>query len=158
MRRHLLSNFKAAAVFFKKHLFTTSERRQIVDAISRAEKMTSGEIRVHVEARCPGAVLDRAVEVFQDLDMQKTVLRNGVLIYLAWEDRKLAVIGDKGINELVPSDFWDTTVEKMTSFLRQQKYVDGVVHGIDEAGRQLTQYFPYYAGDKNELSNDISEG
>lgn len=145
-------------MFFKKHIFSRSERRQIVDAISRAEKLTSGEIRVHVEPKCPGAVLDRAADVFHKLEMQKTVLRNGVLIYLAWEDRKLAVIGDKGINEVVPADFWDTTVEKMTALFRQQKYVDGVVYGIDEAGRLLTQYFPYYAGDKNELSNDISEG
>lgn len=145
-------------MLFKKHIFSSAERRHIVDAISRAEKMTSGEIRVHVEAQCPGTVLDRAADVFHQLGMRKTVLRNGVLIYVAWEDRKLAVIGDKGINDVVPSDFWDTTVEKMTTLFRQQKYVDGIVHGIEEAGRQLTKYFPYYAGDKNELSNDISEG
>lgn len=145
-------------MFFKKHIFSASERQRIVEAIGRAEKMTSGEIRVHVEARCPAAVLDRATDVFHKLEMQKTVLRNGVLIYLAWEDRKLAIIGDKGINEVVPPDFWDTTVEKMTTLFREQKYVDGVVHGIAEAGSQLTKYFPYYKGDKNELSNDISEG
>ncbi len=145
-------------MFFKKHFFSSSERRLLVEAIKRAEKLTSGEIRVHVEPRCPGAVLDRAADVFHMLEMQKTVLRNGVLIYLAWEDRKLAVIGDKGINEVVPADFWDGTVEKMTALFRQQKYVDGVAHGIDEAGKQLTRYFPYYAGDKNELSNDISQG
>ncbi len=145
-------------MLFKKHIFSASERRQIVDAIGRAEKMTSGEIRVHVEPRCKGAVLDRAADIFHKLGMQKTVLRNGVLIYLAWEDRKLAVIGDKGINEVVPTDFWDTTAEEMTALFRQQKYMAGVVHGIEQAGTKLTQYFPYYAGDKNELSNDISEG
>ncbi len=145
-------------MLFKKHFFSSSERRQIVEAITRAEKLTSGEIRVHVEPKCSGIVLDRAADVFHKLEMQKTVLRNGVLIYVAWEDRKLAVIGDKGINEAVPADFWDSTVEKMTNLFREQKYVDGIVHGIDEAGRQLTKYFPYYAGDKNELSNDISEG
>ena len=145
-------------MLFKKHFFSAPERRQIVEAISKAEKMTSGEIRVHVEARCAGPVLDRAAEVFHQLDMHKTVLRNGVLIYLAWEDRKLAVIGDKGINEAVPADFWDSAVEKMTALFGQKRYVEGVVHGISEAGIQLTKYFPYYAGDKNELSNDISEG
>lgn len=145
-------------MLFKKHLFSASERRQIVDAIGHAEKMTSGEIRVHVEPRCTGAVLDRAADVFHKLGMQKTVLRNGVLIYLAWEDRKLAVIGDKGINEAVPADFWDITAEEMTALFRQQKYVAGVVHGIEQTGIKLTQFFPYYAGDKNELSNDISEG
>ncbi|MBS1624533.1 MAG: TPM domain-containing protein [Bacteroidetes bacterium] len=145
-------------MLFKKHIFSSSERRRIIDAIGRAEKLTSGEIRVHIEPACAGLVLDRAADVFHKLGMRKTVLRNGVLIYVAWQDRKLAVIGDKGINEVVPADFWDTTVEKMTAFFRQQKYADGVIQGIEEAGYQLKKYFPYYAGDKNELSNDISEG
>ncbi|MCW3127537.1 MAG: hypothetical protein JWO03_3195 [Bacteroidetes bacterium] len=145
-------------MFLKKHLFSSPEKKQIVEAISKAEKLTSGEIRVHVEAQCKGNALDRAAEVFYKLEMNKTVLRNGVLIYVAYEDKKLAIIGDRGINEVVPDDFWDSTLEVMTSHFKQGNFVSGVIYGIEESGKHLVKFFPYYAGDKNELKNDISEG
>jgi uncharacterized membrane protein len=145
-------------VFFKKHLFSSSEKKQLVDAISKAEKLTSGEIRVHLEPHCKGKVLDRAADVFVTLGMNKTVLRNGVLIYVAYEDKKLAIIGDRGINEVVPDNFWDAALEIMTAHFKQGEFLKGVLYGIDESGKHLFKYFPYYAGDKNELSNDISEG
>ena len=145
-------------MFFKKHIFSTAEKKQIVQSISVAEKLTSGEIRVHVEPKCEGTVLDRAADVYRQLNMHKTVLRNGVLIYVAYEDKKLAVIGDKGINEVVPADFWDATVEIMTTHFKQGNFLQGVIYSVEESGKQLVKYFPYYEGDKNELSNDISEG
>ena len=145
-------------MLFTKHLFSPSEKKQVIDAIGKAEKLTSGEIRVHTEPKCKGQVLDRAADVFYKLNMHKTVLRNGVLIYVAFEDKKLAIIGDKGVNEVVPSDFWDVTVDTMTSHFKEGNFLKGVLYGIEESGRHLVKYFPYYEGDKNELSNDISEG
>lgn len=145
-------------MFFKKHLFSSAEKKQIVEAIRQAEMLTSGEIRVHLEPRCKGMVLDRAAEVFYKLGMHKTVLRNGVLIYVSYEDRKLAIIGDKGINEVVPDDFWDKTLDLMTSHFKQKDFLKGIIYAVEESGKHLVKYFPYYEGDKNELSNDISEG
>jgi len=146
-------------VLFKKHLFSPSEKKQIVAAIAAAEMETSGEIRVHTEPRCRGEVLDRAVEVFRKLEMHKTVKRNGVLIYLAYEDKRFAIIGDKGINEAVPSDFWDKTKEEMARHFRQGQFLTGVIHAINESGLHLKKYFPHGAeDDKNQLSNEISEG
>ena len=145
-------------MLFTKHLFSPSEKKQVIDAIGKAEKLTSGEIRVHTEPKCKGQVLGRAADVFYKLNMHKTVLRNGVLIYVAFEDKKLAIIGDKGVNEVVPSDFWDVTVDTMTSHFKEGNFLKGVLYGIEESGRHLVKYFPYYEGDKNELSNDISEG
>jgi uncharacterized membrane protein len=145
-------------VLFTKHLFSPSEKKQIIDAIGKAEKLTSGEIRVHTEPKCKGKVLDRAADVFYKLNMHKTVLRNGVLIYIAFGDKKLAIIGDKGINEVVPADFWDATLEMMTSHFKKGDFLKGTLHGIEESGKHLVKYFPHYEGDKNELSNDISEG
>ena len=87
--------------------FTQAQKEAMVAAIRQAEKDTSGEIRVHIEKHCKKSPLDRAVEVFAELKMHKTALRNGVLIYLALEDKKLSIIGDVGINTKVPGDFWD---------------------------------------------------
>ena len=145
-------------MLFKKHLFSSSEKKQIVAAIAAAETMTSGEIRVHVEPRCKGDVLARSAEVFHRLEMHRTAKRNGVLIYLAYEDRRFAIIGDQGINDVVPADFWDTTKNEMSKYFKQGKFETGVIHGIDEAAKHLAVYFPHGEGDKNELSNEISEG
>jgi len=145
-------------VLFRKHLFNSSEKKQIVAAIAAAEMRTSGEIRVHTEPRCRGDVLERAAVVFAKLEMHKTEKRNGVLIYLAFEDKRFAIVGDKGINDVVPVDFWDTTKEEMTKYFKQGQFQAGVIYGINESAKHLATYFPHEAGDKNELSNEISEG
>lgn len=146
-------------MLFKKHLFTEQKKQQIVQTIAEAEKLTSGEIRVHTERHCKGGnVLQRAVEVFHQLKMNETAQRNGVLIYLAYADKKFAIIGDKGINEVVPPDFWNKTKDEMAVYFKQGKFKEGVEHGIREASVHLAAYFPHRSDDKNELSNEISEG
>jgi uncharacterized membrane protein len=143
---------------FSKHLFNASEKAQIVAAIAEAEMQTSGQIRVHTEPHCKGDVLVRAAEMFHKLEMQKTERHNAILIYLAYEDRKFAIIGDKGINDVVPKDFWHTTKEHMALHFKRGRFHTGVIHGIQESAKHLAKYFPHEAGDINELSNEISEG
>jgi len=144
---------------FQKHFFTEEQRKTIVQAIADAEAMTSGEIRLHIEAKCKNEnVLDRATEIFFKLKMNETAQQNGTLIYLAYEDHKFAIIGDKGINEVVPANFWDGTKEVMSGHFKQGEFLEGLLFAIQETGSHLKQYFPLQADDKNELTNEISEG
>jgi uncharacterized membrane protein len=136
--------------------FTDEEQQRIRQAIERAEKNTSGEIRICVEKTCSEDPLDRAAGYFKKLEMDKTALRNGVLIYVATTDRKFAIIGDAGINKLVPEDFWDKTKEAMLSCFKEGDVFQGLITGIERAGKQLQRYFPFQTGDKNELSDDIA--
>ena len=137
-------------------LFNDEEQQRIREAVERAEKHTSGEIRVCVEKTCSEDVLDRAATYFTKLDMHKTKLRNGVLIYLATEDRKFAIIGDGGINKVVPADFWDQTKLDMLEQFKQGNLIEGITTGVTLAGEQLKKYFPYDMDDTNELSDDVS--
>lgn len=137
-------------------LFSDQESERIRIAIEKAEKNTSGEIRISAEKRCPEDPLDRATNYFRKIGMDKTALRNGVLIYIATEDHKFAIIGDAGINQAVPVDFWDTTKEAMLVHFKSGNIVDALITGINMAGEKLQQYFPYLDGDTNELSDDIS--
>ncbi len=139
-------------------ILNDSEKLQIEASIKEAEKLTSGEIRVHIEDTCSGNVLDRAAGVFSSLNMHKTKLRNGVLFYLAIRDHKFAVLGDSGINALVPGNFWDDIKIKMQIKFRQGRYAEGLSEGIKLAGAQLQAHFPLEAGDENELSDKISFG
>ncbi|SMO62385.1 TPM domain-containing protein [Solitalea koreensis] len=133
-------------------------KQRVKKAIQAAESLTSGEIRVCVERRCSEDVLDRAVFYFKELEMHNTRERNGVLIYLAIDDHKFAIIGDAGINAVVETEFWNKTKEIMRSSFKEGNLVDGVILGIEEAGRALQKYFPYTSDDKNELSDDIYIG
>jgi uncharacterized membrane protein len=139
--------------------FTAEEAQAIVSAIGEAERDTSGEIRVHLEHRCPGGdAYQRGRRVFEELGMTATAARNGVLIYLATADRCFAVLGDKGIHEVVPDGFWDDVVAGMQSAFQADDFAGGMTHGIRRIGEKLAAFFPY-AGDEhdvNELPDELS--
>jgi len=138
------------------NFFSEEEKKQITSAIAEAELKTSGEIRLHVEGRCKIDVLDRAAYVFGQLNMHQTAQRNGVLFYLAVYDRKFAILGDSGINKVVPANFWDEIKETMLTFFKQGKFAEGLSKGILMAGEQLKSNFPHQSDDVNELSDEIS--
>jgi uncharacterized membrane protein len=137
-------------------IFNDEEQQRIRTAIENAEKHTSGQIRVCIEKTCSENVLDRAAKYFHQLDMHKTRLRNGVLIYVATVDRKFAVIGDAGINKVVPATFWDDTKDDMLQHFKLGDLVEGIVTGLEITGDHLQKYFPHKADDSNELSDDIA--
>jgi uncharacterized membrane protein len=135
---------------------TKQDEQEIVSSIVEAEKNTSGEIRVHIEEHSEKSPLDRAQEVFFELKMNETQDRNGVLFYICVSDKKFAIIGDKGINDVVESDFWDCTKDTVIANFKEGNFKKGLVEGILQAGQRLKNYFPYQSDDTNELSNEIS--
>lgn len=137
---------------------TKVEEQEIVEAIGTAEKNTSGEIRVHIEKENAIAPIDRAMEVFRHLHMENTQERNGVIIYLAVKSKHFAIYGDKGINEKVADNFWDSTKITMQNHFQNGNFKQGLIDGILKAGEQLQKYFPHADDDTNELSNEISIG
>jgi len=138
------------------NFFTKEQQEYLHQAIMNAELDTSGEIRVHIENTCKGDAMERALAVFKKLGMDKTESRNGVLIYLAIENRKFAIIGDEGIHAVVTEVFWESIKNKMMNHFRENHFTEGLVEAITETGKQLKAYFRHQSDDKNELSDDIS--
>ena len=130
----------------------------IARAVTRAERHTSAEIRVHLDHACPGEALQRAIKVFERLGMHKTGQRNGVLVYISVTDRKLAIVGDTGIHERVGEDYWQVLVFGVLVRMRQQGPRHGLEHALAEVGRALGHHFPRRPGDKNQLSDEVSLG
>jgi uncharacterized membrane protein len=139
-------------------MLSQEEQIRLIESISKAELNTSGEIRLHIDKKCPVDVLDRASDVFEELKMHKTELRNGVLFYLAIDDKKFAILGDVGINQKVDKNFWNENKELVLSHFKEGNLVKGLSAGIKMAGEQLQVFFPYQSDDLNELSNQISFG
>jgi uncharacterized membrane protein len=145
-------------IFEKKKFFSDAESEAIVEAINNAELVTAAEIRVHVESHCKGDELERAVEVFYRLEMDKTTNQNGVLIYVAFDDHKLAIVGDKGANDVLPEGFWSSEIELMKFHFSKNEFAEGFKKAIAELGEKLKAYYPASESGNNELSNEISEG
>ena len=136
--------------------FTKEEQDLVVSAIQTAEKNTSGEIRVHLESFCRGDAMERAQKVFNKIGMAGTKEQNGILIYIATESHKIAVIGDSGIHKKLGKEYWDRIVQTMVSKFKSGQHAQGLADAIIDCGQQLKQFFPYASDDKNELTDSIS--
>ncbi len=142
----------------KSDFFSDTQEQQIVEAISQAELNTSGEIRMHIRRKCKmDNPLDEAIEVFETLGMNKTKHRNGVLFFFSPTEKKFAIYGDKGINDVVPKDFWVSIREHMFSLFREKQFLTAFTEGIAMCGEQLKHYFPYEKEDVNELPDEVTE-
>jgi uncharacterized membrane protein len=137
---------------------SSTQEQQIIDAIAEAEHKTSGEIKVHVESTCSIDSLQRAQQVFQSLKLHETERRNAVLVYVAFESKRFAIVGDEGINQVVPSNFWDEVASHMRSLLKEGKPAEAITYAVAQSGEKLKHFFPIESNDTNELSNDISFG
>ncbi len=135
------------------------EEVRIVKAIKEAETATSGEIRVHLENNnLTKDCLEHAKEIFHLLHMDETKDKNGVLFYVAVHSHQFAVIGDAGIDKVVPDDFWESVKDSVVSEFANGNQAEGLIAGILEAGKKLQEFFPYQSDDLNELSDELSKG
>lgn len=137
---------------------TADQQKTVVDAVRFAERGTSGEIRLHIDGECTSDPIKRAEDVFGKLGMHRTKLRNGVLIYVACNTKVFAIIGDKGINEAVPENFWEDVAGIIASNFREGHFAEGLTEAIYATGEKLKAFFPYCSEDINEQPDDISFG
>lgn len=137
---------------------SATDEEEIISAIRTAESNTSGEIRVHIEQTSNKDVFERAMEVFHYLKMDNTKQQNGVLIYIAVDDKNFVIYGDKGIDHVVPSNFWESTKNVIQQHFKQGDFKKGIIEGVLKAGEQLAKHFPWIHHDINELPDSISKG
>lgn len=136
---------------------SSQEEAEVVNAIQIAEKQTSGEIRVHLE-NSEAEVAQRAKEVFYLLKMEATQARNGVIIYVAVNQKQFYVYGDQGIHQKVGDSFWQSTRDIILHSFKKEDFTKGLSEGVLEIGKVLKEHFPWTKDDTNELSDEISKG
>lgn len=140
------------------HFLTEDQEQTLIAAIRKAEKNTSGEIRIHIEKHTEKGALERGIAIFKALRMHRTKQRNGVLLYIATQSRKFAIVGDRGIHHIVPDNFWDTETEMVLTHFKSGAYLKGLEQAVLDVGEKLKHFFPYQRNDVNELSDQISKG
>lgn len=139
-----------------KKFFTAEEEEKILSAIRESEAKTSGEIRVHLAGHCRKSAYEDAVKVFEKLGMTGTTERNGILVFLALKDHQFAVIGDIGIHDKVPQDFWEKMRDAIQDDFQKGDFAKGLMEAIQVCGTELARYFPRKTDDRNELSDELS--
>lgn len=100
----------------------------------------------------------RARNLFHHLKMDETNQRNGVLIYVAMKDHKMAIVGDEGVDKHCPDTFWNREFEILKNHFQQKQYAKGISIVVGEVGKILSEHFPPAPEEGNQLSNDISYG
>jgi len=140
------------------NFLTDLEEDQVIEAIRKAEKNTSGEIRIHLENSCNSQHIEsRTKEVFHYLKMDNTKLQNGVLIYVAVNNKQFCIYGDDGINSMVSEDFWNSTRDIIQNQFALENFKQGLIDGVLKAGQELEKHFPWQHFDTDELPNEISK-
>jgi uncharacterized membrane protein len=141
-----------------KDLFTQLDHDRITAAIQEAEKHTSGEIRVYVSHRKVSDPRHAGAHQFVKLGMDKTKQRNAVLIFIAPESQNFAILGDTAVHKQCGEGFWEDVAGAMRELFRQGKFTEGIVHGIDTAGKLLARHFPADGGHPNQSTESVVEG
>lgn len=131
------------------------ESDRVVESIRSAEKSTSAEIRVCIARKCKCDPLEAALKKFRQLRMEETALRNAVLIYVAPDSHKAAILGDAGISKIAGAGFWDEVLEEMISLFKDGDICGGICRGVEKAGELMKNCFPVSESDVNELNNDV---
>jgi uncharacterized membrane protein len=140
----------------RKALLRSIDVPRIEEAIRKAERRTSGEIRVSVSRFFWGDVRQVAERAFVRLGMTATRHRNGILFFVVPARRRFVVLGDEGIHARVGQEFWERVAAAVSQHLRDGQFTLGLVHGIETVGEQLALHFPFDpATDANELTNEI---
>jgi uncharacterized membrane protein len=135
-----------------KEFLARLDHPRISAAIASAEQKSSGEIRVFIHrGSFKGDALPVAERKFQELGMGKTAERNAILILVAPEAQKFAVIGDEGVHQKCGLEFWQQLVEAMRGHFKREEFTDALVEAIETAGELLARYFPRRSDDRNEL-------
>jgi uncharacterized membrane protein len=142
-----------------KQFLSKQENERLHLAVKQSEQGTSGEIRVYIESKCSFMnPIDRAKELFLSLKMYQTIHRNAVLIYIAYQDRDFAIIGDKNIYQKTNDEFWNQHSKSLLRAFNNHNYIQGMEDVIRAVGNELRVHFPTHGETKNELPDEIIFG
>ena len=77
----------------------------------------------------------------------------GVLIFLSVLERRVWILGDRGINARIQPKSWQEFVDRLTAGIRDNHRCDALCRVIGEIGEVLADRFPPRSDDRNELED-----
>ncbi|MFM8356969.1 MAG: TPM domain-containing protein [Verrucomicrobiota bacterium] len=127
----------------------------VLRAIQSAESTTSGEIRVAVAAKPASDPAGAARQAFDRLGMERTPMRNAVLLYLAPSAGQVAVVADETVVFRCGPDFGREAERSIATALRRGRLTAGVVDAIRRLGERLAAHFPPSRAERNDFPDQV---
>jgi uncharacterized membrane protein len=137
------------------HFITDEEELLLVQAIREQEARTSAEIRVCVTDRVVFRPKRYAWRVFERNGMRNTANRNAALIVMMPRVKQIVIIGDEGLDAVVPVEYWDQAVAAMVKGMHEHGPLASLREGLRGLGDVLSKHWPRGEGDQNELPDEL---
>ena len=142
------------------HFFDDDDFLRISNKISEVELSTSGEVRVSIKeektfSERNSNLQELAEKEFYRLNMHQTRDKTGILLYFLLGERKFHILADEGINEIVESNVWLKVSKNIQDNFKNGYFSKGIVEGIEDVGKLLSEHFPIKSDDTNELTNKV---
>ena len=134
---------------------TDEEEALLVDEIRKQEARTSAEIRVCVTDKLIFRPQHYAWRVFDESGMRNTREHNGALIVMMPRVKKVVILGDRALHELVGDDYWQQAVAAMVREMHHLGPLDAIREGLRRLGDTLAVHWPRKDDDINELPDEI---
>jgi uncharacterized membrane protein len=133
---------------------------RITKAVRKVESTTEGEICVSIKEKKSFPDRNKSIQHLAEKEffrqkVNKTKFGTGVLIYMILQERQFYILADKGINEKVPANTWETIKDSMQDFFKMGEFSKGIKYAVEQVGEILSNHFPIKPGDKNELSDAV---
>ena len=105
--------------------------------------------------RLEGEVRERCVRAFYEKGLHRTRGETGVLVFISVLERKVWIIGDRGINEKIAPETWHDLVRELSDGIRAGQACAAMLSVIGRCGRILKEHFPKKQDDVNELPDEV---
>jgi len=102
-------------------------------------------------------VAEKAALAFLGQELHHTRDETGILIFISLFERRVHVLADRGINDVVPANHWDGIVQTITDGIHRGEPCDALCAAIESCGRILAEKFPVKDDDTDELPNLVIE-
>ncbi|MBT1071124.1 TPM domain-containing protein [Pelotalea chapellei] len=126
-------------------------------ALALVRRMPRLKIAFTPAARISDIVRDKAVCAFYEEGLHRTREQNGILIFISMLERRVWILGDHGINAVIPADHWISLASRLSAGIRQGTMTQSLTAVITEVGGILQQHFPSRSDDTNELPDLIRD-
>lgn len=105
--------------------------------------------------RIDEAVRERAVQAFYEKGLYKTRDETGILIFISLLERKVWILGDRGIDRKISHTAWKELVRELSLGIREKRACESLCSVISKIGAELARHFPQKVDDVNELSDEV---
>lgn len=132
---------------------------QLVLFLVLAVALRSPALKMHL---IPAKVKQRraartAREQFLELGLHHTAGRSGVLLFVSIGERYVEVLADKGINEKVTQETWDSIVADFVAAVKGRRVAAGFEEAVAACGTVLAENFPPEPGGETGSRNQLPD-